>query len=362
MLQYVTPMLPLTPDELTEYDSPHVICHICKKHIEVTDVKCRDHDHLTGCYRGPSHQDCNLNYQIKPNKIQIPCFFHNLKNYDAHLLISAAQKRHGEISVIPTTTEKYISFTIGDVIFKDSLAFTQASLDTLTGNLTTDQLVNTRKWLENWVVQNGDSEHEEEEEEEEWEPNADDIMFIDDRQPSTSMKRRYIIIDSSDDDDDDDDNNSTPKHRRKEDQIRNHSSPIPPPPPVPFLSEESEDDDDDDDDDDMDEQIDFRVEYDETMVDYDYRRTPHQQPLLTDEQNQKIDDDLKLLKSKGIYPYEYMDSFDRFEERRIPPIEAFESSLKAGEGITVHNILRWKRCRTTTIYTFCRIYFCWMMF
>ena len=70
------------------------------------------------------------------------------------------------------------------------------------------------------------------------------------------------------------------------------------------------------------------------MVDYDYRRAPHQQPILTDEQKQLVDEDLDLIKSKGIYPYEYMDSFDRFEEREIPPIEAFVSSLKAGEGIT----------------------------
>ena len=341
MLQYVSPMLPLTPDELTEFDSPHVICHICKKHIKESDIKCKDHDHLTGRYRGPSHQACNLNYQIKPDKIQIPCFFHNLKNYDAHLLISAAQKRHGEITVIPTTTEKYISFTIGDVIFKDSFAFTQASLDTLTGDLTTDQLVNTRRWLENWVVQNGDSEHEEEEEEEEeeWEPNADDIMFIDDRQPSTSTKRRYTFMDSSDDDDNEHDNCTTPKHRRKEDHGRNSS---PAPPPETFLSDESEDDDDDDDDDDdededeeLDEQVDYVIEYDEAMVDYDYRRTPHQQPLFAGEEKQQVDDDLELLKSKGIYPYEYMDSFERFEEREIPPIEAFESRLKAGEGITL---------------------------
>ena len=69
MLQYVSPMLPLTSDELTEFDSPHVICHICKMHIKESDIKCKDHDHLTGSYRGPSHQACNLNYQIKPDKI-----------------------------------------------------------------------------------------------------------------------------------------------------------------------------------------------------------------------------------------------------------------------------------------------------
>ena len=35
----------------------------------------------------------------------------------------------------------------------------------------------------------------------------------------------------------------------------------------------------------------------------------------------------ELLTRKGIYPYEYMSSWDRFEETRFPPIEAFYSKL-----------------------------------
>ena len=34
-----------------------------------------------------------------------------------------------------------------------------------------------------------------------------------------------------------------------------------------------------------------------------------------------------LLTRKGIYPYEYMSSWDRFEEMQLPPIEAFYSKL-----------------------------------
>ena len=34
-----------------------------------------------------------------------------------------------------------------------------------------------------------------------------------------------------------------------------------------------------------------------------------------------------LLIRKGIYPYEYMDSWDRFKETKLPPIESFYSSL-----------------------------------
>ena len=41
----------------------------------------------------------------------------------------------------------------------------------------------------------------------------------------------------------------------------------------------------------------------------------------------------RLLLKKGIYPYEYMDTFDRFSETQLPEKEKFYSSL-SGKGIT----------------------------
>ena len=35
----------------------------------------------------------------------------------------------------------------------------------------------------------------------------------------------------------------------------------------------------------------------------------------------------KLLSRKGVYPYEYMSSWDRFKDAKLPPIESFYSSL-----------------------------------
>ena len=223
----------LTDEQLNDYHSIDAICHICKTRITEVDIRCRDHCHITGCYRGPTHQRCNLNYSINKENIQIPCFFHNLKSYDAHLLISAAQTHHGDIKVIPTTTEKYISFTIGDITFKDSYAFTQASLDTLVNTLTLDQFINTRKWLDHWHISQEESDR----------------------------------IDS-----------------------------------VAITS---------------------------------YQDTPYQQPILTIEQRKQVETDLMLLKCKGIYPYEYMDSLERFKETMLPPIDAFRSQLHAGKGITI---------------------------
>ena len=40
---------------------------------------------------------------------------------------------------------------------------------------------------------------------------------------------------------------------------------------------------------------------------------------------------LELLKQKGAYPYEYMNSFERFNEEKLPAIKCFCSSAKKGK-------------------------------
>ena len=40
---------------------------------------------------------------------------------------------------------------------------------------------------------------------------------------------------------------------------------------------------------------------------------------------------LEFLKQKGAYPYEYMKSFERFEEKELPNKECFFSSTKKGK-------------------------------
>ena len=39
---------------------------------------------------------------------------------------------------------------------------------------------------------------------------------------------------------------------------------------------------------------------------------------------------LELLKQKGAYPYEYMESFKRFGEKKLPDKKCFYSSVKDG--------------------------------
>ncbi|XP_065196385.1 uncharacterized protein LOC135827878 [Sycon ciliatum] len=62
-----------------------------------------------------------------------------------------------------------------------------------------------------------------------------------------------------------------------------------------------------------------------------------------------------LLLRKGVYPYEYMDSFARFDETQLPPKSAFESSL-TGEGISdadyahAQNVWQTFECSTMEAY------------
>ena len=47
------------------------------------DVKVRDHCYVTGKYRGSAHGDCNITVKLSH---KIPVVFHNLRNYDLHLI------------------------------------------------------------------------------------------------------------------------------------------------------------------------------------------------------------------------------------------------------------------------------------
>ena len=90
----------------------------------------RDHCHITGEYRGAAHNACNLKLRLNPKTTSIPVVFHNLRDYDSHLLMQAISKVEGRVSCIPNNTEKYI-FSLGQLRFIDSAQFLLASLDKL---------------------------------------------------------------------------------------------------------------------------------------------------------------------------------------------------------------------------------------
>ena len=46
-----------------------------------------------------------------------------------------------------------------------------------------------------------------------------------------------------------------------------------------------------------------------------------------------ISENLEILKQKGAYPYEHMNSFERFNEEKLPQRKYFFSSIKKGRLI-----------------------------
>ena len=84
--------------------------------------------------------------------IRIPIIFHNLRNYDGHIITQGLPiVKDKEIKVIGQGIEKYLTISLsGHLVFKDSLMFLNASLDTLTTNLSNDdfkKFVNLRAEL-----------------------------------------------------------------------------------------------------------------------------------------------------------------------------------------------------------------------
>ena len=205
----------------------------CAENLLMPNFKdsVRDHDHVMGRYRGAAHNECSSKLKLNPKTTTIPVIFHNLKGYDGHLLMHAMARVEEEIKCIPTNTEKYISFSLGNLRFSDSVNFMQSSLDKLVKG-------------------------------------CDEFPII-----------RKIIQD--------------PRHVQQ-----------------------------------------------------------------------------RLLLKKGIYPYEYIDSFERFNETRLPPKNEFHSSL-TGTGISYEDYAHAKevwetfRCRNLGDYTTCTLKqtcFCWLTF
>ena len=95
---------------------------------------------LTGKYRGPAHNNCNLEYRETRDIVIIA---HNMSGYDSHHIIRNLVKDiPGEVDLIAENHQKYISFTkkiTGSIIklrFIDSLRFLSDSLDNLASQLT----------------------------------------------------------------------------------------------------------------------------------------------------------------------------------------------------------------------------------
>ena len=82
-------------------------CWICKKLINNDEEKVRHHCHVTGKFRGATHWDRNVNFQLTK---KVPVMIHNLSGYDSHLIFNELDKFKVKIDVRPNGLEKYIAF------------------------------------------------------------------------------------------------------------------------------------------------------------------------------------------------------------------------------------------------------------
>ena len=79
-------------------------------------------------------------YMMTEDSYMIPVIFHNLNGYYSHLILQYIAREYAptSIDVIPTSSEKFLGFQIGNLRFLDSLQFLIASLDTLVQSLGAD--------------------------------------------------------------------------------------------------------------------------------------------------------------------------------------------------------------------------------
>ncbi|KFM69574.1 hypothetical protein X975_03200, partial [Stegodyphus mimosarum] len=132
-----------TKEDQTMYEAA-THYHICGQSLK--GDKVRDHNHLTGQYRGAVHNSFNLNFK---HGNYIPVVFHNLRGYDAYLIMQGFGKIKGKtMTCMPNNSKKSISFSLGNLRFIDSLQFLNASLENLVANLEKDEFRLTRLILE----------------------------------------------------------------------------------------------------------------------------------------------------------------------------------------------------------------------
>lgn len=133
-------------------------CPLCNCKFTDKNNAVKDHDHLNGLYRQTICLDCNFKRRTSN---YIPCYFRNLSNYDAYFNITRLGYDENHITVIPTSEEKFISFSkhISEhfsIRFLDTLRFMSSSLNKLAGNLSRAGQFNFRETIKHFRIEDLD--------------------------------------------------------------------------------------------------------------------------------------------------------------------------------------------------------------
>ena len=335
-------------------------CFLCKGPPSPTDPFVLDHSHTDGSVRGIAHESCNINF--KPDKTRINVLIHNAKSYDTHFILSHANpQKHGKISCIPRTTEQYVSFRIGNLIFKDSMQFMNKGLEQLVSTIDASELHTTSEFLKNYVKKVSDNpvlledptlgfytpevpgvtfEIAQPKEKKRKRASGESVD-----EPGASKRPRCDFLDDEVEADDD-----------EEDTL--------------FESEETESDREfiDDYEDDIDDGSFYRVfdqqnpVSDEPSMIYpsnDYRQDPYSPPELSESETELYNTLFELISSKGVYFYEYVTSASVLDEDALPKQKFFYSHL-TDESITDEEYARaenvWTKFKMKSLWNYHDLY------
>ena len=149
MKKHFNKELVMTKEDSEDFENS-TKCWICDNDCIDNNVKVRDHFHITGKNLGSADRDCNINVKLNH---KIPVAFHNLENYDSHLIMRELGKFNLTINVILNGLEKYRNFTIHNKLsLIDRFQFLSSSLDSLVKNLNKDDFSYLKQEFDNNVL------------------------------------------------------------------------------------------------------------------------------------------------------------------------------------------------------------------
>ena len=142
----------LSPDESHEYEVAERCC-ICEKRFspennEENGKKVRHHCHFSSKFKGAAHAFCNLKTSLPYGELHV--FAHNSSRFDSPLLLSCLKKEMFEgvtpkLSCLGKSKNRYITFSINQFKFLDTLNFLNGSLESLVSNL--KAMGDDRRWF-----------------------------------------------------------------------------------------------------------------------------------------------------------------------------------------------------------------------
>ena len=354
------------PHEIPDYERVAIIneateCFLCKGPPSPADPFVLDHHHTDGSVRGIAHRSCNANF--KTNKGVVSVFLHNAKSYDAHLILSYANPtKHGEVSCIPRTTEQYVSFRIGNLVFKDSLQFMNKGLDSLVSTLDKSELHSTSEFLKNYVRNVSDNPELLEN------PTLGlytlEIPGVTFEIAQPKKKSRKRTSGESDEpraakrprcdfvDDEVEVESDIEEDTLFEDETESDRE---------FIDEDDGIEDDVNIHRAFDQQNPVSNESDAPLI-YptdDYRQNPYTSPELNESETELYNTLFELISSKGVYFYEYVTSASVLDETELPSKDNFYSHL-TDESISDEDYARaknvWKKFQMKTLWKYHDLY------